>query len=110
MDWRSQIQAEFDKAEQSRSRGNEGQARVCARRAAGLAAREYLARRGRQIRTTSAYDVLNYLIEDRSLDDDLRRAAEYLTMRVNEEFKLPVDVDLVVLARKLCDRLMTDMN
>jgi hypothetical protein len=29
-----------------------------------------------------------------------------LTLRVNEEFKLPVDVDLLVEARKLCDGLL----
>ena len=40
MDWQIKIKAEFDKAEQARARGNEGQARVCARRAAGIAARE----------------------------------------------------------------------
>jgi hypothetical protein len=108
MNWRSQIQAEFDKAEQARSRGNEGRARVCARRAAGLAARQYFARQGRRVHTTSVYDVLNLLIEDRTLDDDLRQASRYLTMRVNEEFNLPVDVDLVVLARKLCERLLVD--
>jgi hypothetical protein len=108
MDWRSQIQAEFNKAEQARDQGNEGKARVCARRAAGLAAREYFARRGQLVRTPSAYDVLNLLIEDRSLADDLRQAAQYLTMRVNEEFKLPVDVDLLAVARKLCEGLLVD--
>jgi len=39
----AQIDAEFKHAEQARSRGNEGQARVCARRAVGIAAREYFA-------------------------------------------------------------------
>ena len=108
MDWRSQFQTEFDKAEQARSRGNEGQARVCARRAAGIAAREYFSRRGRPVRTPSAYDVLNLLIEDRSLPDDLRQFAEFLTLRVNEDFKLPVDVDLIAVAKNLCEGLLLD--
>ena len=43
MDWQAEIQAELEKAQQARARGNEGQARVCARRAAGIAAREYFA-------------------------------------------------------------------
>jgi len=106
MDWKTQIQTEFDRADQARVRGNEGQARVCARRAAGIAAREYLSRRGQSVRTPSAYDLLKLLAEDPLLSLDLRQATAYLTLRVNEEFKLPVDVDLVAEARKLCDELI----
>ena len=105
MDWQTQIQHEFERAEQARARGNEGQARVCARRAAGIAAREYLARRGQSVRTPSAYDLLNLLAEDPLLSADLRQAAAYLTLRVSEEFKLPVDVDLVAEAKRLVDAL-----
>ena len=105
MDWQTQIQHEFERAEQARARGNEGQARVCARRAAGVAAREYLARRGQSVRTPSAYDLLNLLAEDPLLSADLRQAAAYLTLRVSEEFKLPVDVDLVAEAKRLVDAL-----
>ena len=105
MDWQTQIQNEFDRAEQARARGNEGQARVCARRATGIAAREYFARRGQTVRTPSAYDLLNLLAEDPLLSADLRQAAAYLTLRVSEEFKLPVDVDLVAEAKRLVDAL-----
>jgi len=105
MDWQTQIQNEFDRAEQASARGNEGQARVCARRAAGIAAREYFARRGQTVRTPSAYDLLNLLAEDPLLSADLRQAAAYLTLRVSEEFKLPVDVDLVAEAKRLVDAL-----
>ena len=108
VDWRAQIRVEFDKAEKARNRGNEGQARVCARRVAGIAAREYFARLGQPVRTPSSYDLLNLLVEERSLSDDLRQWARYLTLRVTEDFKLPVDVDLIVIARKLCDGLLND--
>jgi len=101
-----QINAEFERAQQARARGNEGQARVCARRAAGIAAREYFDRRGESIRTPSAYDLLNLLIEDLSLSDDLRQIAGHLTLRVNEEFKLPPNIDLIVEAKKLCEGLL----
>jgi len=100
------INKELERAEQARARGNEGQARVCARRAAGIAAREYFARRGETIRTPSAYDLLNLLIEDFSLSDELREIAMHLTLRVNEEFKLPTDIDLIVEAKKLCEGLL----
>lgn len=105
MDWQTQIQAEFERAERARARGNEGQARVCARRAAGIAAREYFARQGRAFRTPSAYDLLNLLAEDLHLSADLKRSAVYLTLRVDEEFKLPVDIDLIAEAGKLVNAL-----
>jgi HEPN domain-containing protein len=104
--WQTDIQAEFEKASQARGRGNEGQARVCARRAAGIAAREYLTRRGIPPRSASAYDLLNLLKEDALLSPDLRSIADHLTVRVTEEFRLPVDVDLVEEARTFCEELL----
>lgn len=106
MDWQAEIEAEFSKAGQARARGNEGQARVCARRAAGIAAREYLLRTGVRPRSTSAYDLLNLLKEDVNLSPRLRSIAEHLTLRVTEEFKLPVEADLVDEARVFCDELL----
>ena len=105
MEWQSKIKAEFTKAEQARAHGNEGQARVCARRAAGLAAREYFARLGEPIHTSSAYDLLNLLAGDIRLSAETRQAASYLTLRVDDQFKLPVDVDLITEANKLVNVL-----
>ncbi len=72
MDWQNEIRLEFEKAERARARGNEGQARVCARRAAGIAAREYLSRRGEQPRTSSAYDLLKQIAEDPAMPANLK--------------------------------------
>lgn len=102
MDWQSEI----DRAEQARARGNEGRARVCARRAAGIAAREYLTRRGIRPPSASAYDVLNLLKTDAHLSPDLLLIAEHLTLRVTEEFKLPVQADLIAEARRFCEGLL----
>jgi HEPN domain-containing protein len=109
-DFQIKIQAELDKAKQARAKGNEGQARVCARRAAGIAAREYFARQGKTFRTPSAYDLLNELVHETGISGELRQSAEYLTLRVNEEFKLPVDVDLIEEARKLCEGLLKNID
>jgi len=106
MDWQSQLEAEFERAQQARERENEGQARVCARRAAGIAIREYLSRRGIRPPSPSAYDLLNLIKEDPALPPELKRIAADLTVRVTEEFKLPLDVDLVVEARRFCDELL----
>ncbi len=104
--WQSEIQAEFEKAAQARTRGNEGQARVCARRAAGIAIREYLSREGTRPPSTSAYDLLNLIKEDPLLSPDLKQLADHLTVRVTEEFKLPIDVDLVEEAKQFCEGLL----
>ena len=95
----SEIEAEFERAASARARSNEGQARVCARRAAGIAIREYLTQRGTPARSVSAYDLLNQIKEDPALSADLKLIADHLTVRVTEEFKRPVDVDLVAEAR-----------
>jgi predicted phage-related endonuclease len=105
-DWKEDIEGELERAEQARARGNEGQARVCARRAAGIAAREYFTRRGERVRTSSAYDLLNLLKDDPRLSRDLKLIAEHLTLRVNEEFKLPVNLDLIAEAKKFCEELL----
>jgi HEPN domain-containing protein len=105
-DAKAEIQVELEKALQARERGNEGQARVCARRAAGIAVREYLSRRGIRPPSTSAYDLLQLIQADPQLPVDLKQIADHLTVRVTEEFKLPVEVDLVAEAGTFCDRLL----
>ncbi len=108
MDWQIEIKAEFEKAEQARAQGNEGQARVCARRAAGIAIREYLTRQEIRPPSVSAYDLLNLIKDDPHLAQrpDLKQIADHLTLRVTEEFKLPVNADLVAEARKFCEELL----
>jgi|SRR5215207_6554752 len=105
-DWEVEIQIEFDRAMQARARGNEGQARVCARRAAGIAIREYLTRQAIRPPSSSAYDLLNLIKDDTHLPSDLKQIAEHLTLRVTEEFKLPVDADLIAEARTFCKKLL----
>ncbi len=107
-DWRNDLHAEFERAASARRKGNEGQARVCARRAAGVAIREYLIRRGTRPPSVSAYDLLTLIKDNASLSAELRLVADHLTARVTEEFKLPVDADLVAEARLLCQGLLPD--
>lgn len=105
-DWKTALQREFEMAEAARARGNEGQARVCARRAAGIALRVYFQQRAIAIRTSSAYDLLQEFMELEETPPDLREIAAHLTLRVTEEFKLPLAVDLVQEARTLCERIL----
>jgi HEPN domain-containing protein len=108
MEFKAEIAVEFEKAEQARARGNEGQARVCARRAAGLAIRDYLTRQGIRPPSASAVDLLNLIKDDPQLSPDLKLIADHLTLRVTEEFKLPIQADLIAEAREFCDELLTE--
>lgn len=101
-----EIQREFEGAQRARANNNEGQARVCARRAAGIAIRDYLTRKGTPLPSRSAHDLLNFIKEETPLPSDLKLVATHLTLRVTEEFKLPVDADLVAEAKVLCDWLL----
>jgi hypothetical protein len=95
------IESELQNAERARLAGNEGRARVCARRAAGIAARDFLARHALQLRDRSAYTALQALADFPGLAPDLRNAALHLVTRVTEEFTLPMDADLIADARTL---------
>jgi hypothetical protein len=107
-DLKTQLRKEFEKAQQARISKNEGQARVCARRAAGIAARDYLTRNGTQVPNMSAYDLLVLLKEDTNLSPDMHLLVDHLTVRVTEDFVLPFDADLIAEARVLCDYLLNE--
>lgn len=106
MDFQAEINAELYKANQARARGNEGQARVCARRAAGIVIREYLTRNGLRPPSTSAMDLLNLIKNDPHLPPDLKLIADHLTLRVTGEFKLPIQADLIAEAQTFCEELL----
>jgi hypothetical protein len=95
------IEAELELAELARKGGNEGRARVCARRAAGWAAQGFLTRRGVGIHRESVYAALRILAEFPGLDPHLRQAAENLTTRIGGDPALPAGADLIADARRL---------
>ena len=108
MNWKKQLNHELQMAADARAVKNEGKARVCARRAAGVAIREYFSRQGMTPPSTSAYDLLKLLGEMDETPADIRQATAYLRLRVTEEFRLPVDVDLVAEAKKICSALVPE--
>lgn len=100
----AQIAAEMANGEAARAGGNEGKARVCARRAAGVAVREYL-RLGGQAALGSAYELLGLIQEQTGISPRVCEAAENLRMKVDVNHQLPVMVDLVLEARILVQAL-----
>jgi hypothetical protein len=96
---------ELESAERARLAGNEGRARVCARRAAGMAAQIFLTQHRVQTGVENFYNILLNLSQFPSLSPDLKTAVAHLTLRVDETFSLPPDVDLIADARYLCETL-----
>jgi HEPN domain-containing protein len=99
------MERELQNAARAREGGNEGRARVCARRAAAIAVRAYLVSRGKRARSASALDLLQQLRDQEPLAPDLLTIVEHLTLRVDQNFSLPEHIDLVADARLLCNRL-----
>lgn len=98
---RQRIQAEMREAFTSRSRGNEGRARVCARRAVGLALAATLGTAGR----TNAYDLLRHAAESPGYAEAVRQAAGRLATRVTPEHRLPHAQDPLQDARLILNAL-----
>jgi hypothetical protein len=106
--WSRIFEAEIQQAEEARRKGNEGMARVCARRAAGAVVGEYFLRNNLPDPNESAYDRLRLLRSLPDVSDDIKDAAGRLIERVTPEHKLPNDADLIAEARRLREQLLAE--
>lgn len=93
------LEQELTRAQQARAEGNEGRARVCARRAAGLAIRAYYQRRDGIQWGGDAMTQLKRLQNDEAVPEAIRAAAVRLTTVVDFDHKLPFEEDPVEDAR-----------
>lgn len=107
-DWDTRFTAELDRAEQARAAGNEGMARVCARRAAGVVAGEFLRRQGGDLPGPSAVDRMRHLASLPQVPPQVQQVAGYFLERVTPDHTLPVDVDLIAAARWLRGALLDE--
>jgi hypothetical protein len=97
------IEAELARARKAREAGNEGQARVCARRAAGIALREWYKRRAGSGWGGDALKQLQRLREDPLVPEEVHTAARRLTTKVNLDHKLPFADDPIEDARRIIE-------
>lgn len=86
---------ELDKARSARANGNEGMARVLARRSAGLSIRAFLQQKNEALSNLS----LNKLIKEESvrnlLPPIIHKELDRLCMRVDVNYHLPGNMDLI---------------
>ena len=83
------IDAEFARGRRAFADGNEGMARVCARRAAGIAIGHYLDESRRSGWAADAVHRLHSVEGHETFPEPVRHAARRLTARVREDFTSP---------------------
>ncbi|MDX1600611.1 MAG: hypothetical protein R3191_03750, partial [Anaerolineales bacterium] len=88
-----EIYDEMRAAHEARRSGNEGMARVCARRAAGWAIGRRYKEQLPSTATSNAYLLLTWLKEQGEVSKSLRAAADRLTTRITEDHDLPHSED-----------------
>jgi hypothetical protein len=104
--WRARFDKEINQAETARLDGNEGKARVCARRAAGVVVHEYLRRQGTELSNPSAYILLKAFLQFPQKTPAIREIVGHFLLRITPDHDLPVDADLIAEARWLAEELM----
>ena len=102
---KEKIEQELTHGDRARQEGFAGRARVCARRAAGAAVREYLRVKGMPSPGPSAIDLLEAIRLQAGNSAEIGQVAQRLLLQVDEDFSLPVDVDLLADARWLAEEL-----
>jgi hypothetical protein len=107
-DWQKEFENEIGQARLARASGNEGMARVCARRAAGIVIGEFLSRNGYPSPSASAYDRLRFLESLPEIAESIQEAVGRLILRVTPEHQLPTDADLINDAVWLREALIPD--
>lgn len=89
------IERELATAEAARKEANEGKARVCARRAVGLAVQGWLARHPDRSWRGDAMEYLRQIRQDATFPASISEAAERLTTAVPKQNQAPFTSDPV---------------
>lgn len=104
--WLRHYTAELEHAQAARQSGNEGMARVCARRAVGWVLGEFFQRQGMRFHNPSAYERLKFLIEMDGVPEDIKKIAGHFTLRITPDHDLPIEADLIQEAQWLREKLL----
>jgi hypothetical protein len=79
------ISQELKLARQSQASGNQGRARVCARRAAGWAIQEHLRRQGISLQSNNALDHIKYFSTQAGHSQQVYAILQHLTVKMEKE-------------------------
>ncbi len=96
------IRAEFAQATAVRAQGNEGKARVCARRAAGWAITAAVPNAPK-----AAFSALGFAAQAATIPAEIQTAAKQLTLRITPDHQLPTDADPLQCAERVINYCLT---
>lgn len=102
------IDKELARAREAHTAGNDGMARVCARRAAGVAISFWLQRYRTNEWGVDAMNQLRSVANEKSIPEAIRYAAVRLTTRVTEQFTSSFSTDPVADSRILVEHFLQD--
>jgi len=106
--WKDGFDHEINQAILARDNGNEGMARVCARRAVGILIGEYFYRHGYGNQSASAYDRLSRFTSLPEVDEQVKTMCNHFLLKVDNDHNLPAGVDLLVEAQWLAHHYFPD--
>ena len=105
MSWRDQIEQELAKASEGLKNGNDGLARVCARRAVALASQHWAEQRNLPAWQGDAIHQLRQIQGETTFTSSVREAAKRLLTKVTEQEQSPMTTDPITDAHIILDHL-----
>lgn len=103
---RDQIARELAMGYQARSSGLEARARVCARRAVGIALRSYFSQRHTGSARLSVVEMIQTYQALPDVSSEIQTVCSHLLARVNPDYELPIPADLLAEAKILIDSIL----
>lgn len=106
------LKKELLTARQAEEKGNQGKARVCARRAAGWAIQAYFNQQGTSLDTNNAFDHIKYFTEVEGLPERYYEVLHHLSIKLEknsleEDAYYPIEgVNLIAEAQWLAEELL----
>lgn len=115
MEWLERVENELRTADAARAGGNEGMARVCARRAAGWTVQAFLNGQGIDLGTPDVLKHFRYLLKDEKLPAELRLILEHLVQPKikddpEKDSRWPAEIDLLADTRQLLTLLFPTLE
>jgi len=108
--WEEDYLAEITQARIARQSGNEGKARVCARRAVGILLGAYIAQQGLTNPGTSAYDRMRLFQTLPHLAAPIREVIDHFLVHVTPDRTLPGNHDLIAEAEWLASHIFVEKS
>jgi len=105
MSQHEQIEQELAKAATGLREGNDGLARVCARRAVALGAQAWVKRNRRKLWPQDAMNQLRMIQQEETFPQEIREAAQRLLTKVTQRDQTSVSIDPIADARLILAHL-----